>query len=128
LPTVPEVELLGVDWQNLSLSDASAVLRLRVKNLNDFEMNLRQLDYGLSLGGTRVADAGVKERKRFKRGQAQVLEIPVSIRPSDLGMAAFGMLQGSDATYDIGGMMSFTTPYGPLELPFDRSGRTPFSR
>ena len=128
IPTVPEVELVGIQWDELSLQRASAVATLRLKNTNDFAVDLSRLGYDLSLGGRSVADASVSQPPSLKPGQGGTLTLPLSIRPIDAGVAFFNLLRGSDAAYQIRGTMEATTPFGPLSLPFDRSGDVPFRR
>ena len=61
IPTVPEVELGGVRWSELSLDQATANLDLSILNTNDFGFDLENLLYELKL-----AD----RQGRFGRGQA----------------------------------------------------------
>jgi hypothetical protein len=62
------------------------------------------------------------------RGGEQVIEIPISLVPQELGLAAMNVFSGSAASYDLGGTMSVTTPFGPMSLPFERSGQTSLTR
>jgi len=128
IPTVPEVELAGIAWEELTLNRASAVATVKVTNTNEFAVDLNRLGYALSLGGRSVADASVSKPPILKAGAGDTLTIPLSIRPMDAGLAFFNLLRGRDAAYEINGMMQGTTPFGPLNLPYSRSGDVPFSR
>jgi LEA14-like dessication related protein len=126
VPAVPKVELTSVQWKNLTLSEASAVLKLKVENTNDFNLDLNKLAYALQLGGQSIAAGGVDKSVAFSKGQAREIEIPVSFSPSNLGLAAFNMLRGQGADYAIGGDMAVDTPFGPLKMPYQRTGQTTF--
>lgn len=129
IPAVPQVTLADVKWGNMTLNDASALLRLGITNTNDFSMKLSQLSYALSLGGVDVANTSVRKAANFAgKGSSQTLEIPISIKPINLGMAAFNMLRGEGAGYRMRGNLSAQTPFGPVNLPYDSSGQTSFSR
>ncbi len=126
VPAPPVVELASVNWKSLSLDKAEAELELGVTNPNDFPVTLGRMGYALSLGGVKIAETGVNEGARFGKNDRKTLRIPIAIRPSDLGMAAFRMLTGEGASYSIAGDMALDTPFGALTAPFARSGRTTF--
>lgn len=128
VPTVPEIALDGIEWSDLSFDKASALLRLRIVNRNDFALDLSKLSYGLTLGTARVAEASVDQAVAFAAGGENTLQVRASFVPKDLGVAAFTMLTGSGSSYELGGTMSVTTPFGPLELPYKRAGQTVFKK
>jgi LEA14-like dessication related protein len=124
VPAVPRVELRSVEWENLSAQNAQAVLKLRVENTNRFPLDLSRLAYRLNLAGKHVAESSLGQSASFKAGETRTLEIPVSISPAQLGLAGLNVLRGGSADYTLGGEMNVGTPFGPLTLPFERSGKT----
>lgn len=128
IPTAPSVELASVQWKNLSLQNAEAVLKLNVVNNNEFPVDLSKMAYNLSLGNTPVIDTSLAKSAKFAKGGSGTLEIPLSLKPANLGIAAFNMLTGKGAGYNIGGTMDVATPFGPMSLPFERKGSTVFTR
>ncbi len=128
IPTVPDIELKGIAWDELSMSEARATLRLGIGNTNAFPLSLDTMFYDLALGGTSVASTSVAESVDISEGESAVIEIPISFAPADLGFAVFKMLTGDGAAYALAGTLEVGTPFGPLSLPFDRTGNTPFTR
>lgn len=128
VPAVPDVQVSSLKWDRLSLDEATAILKLKVGNTNDFPLDLSKLAYGFSLAGEEVANADVAEALSFKAGQDRTVQIPLSFSPSRLGLAFLNLLRGDSADYDIAGTMSFGSPFGPLDLPFQRSGKVPMTR
>lgn len=128
IPTVPTIELAGVDWKELSLQNAEAVLNIKIGNTNDFPLDLSKLDYGLSLGGSRVAGAAVNKATHFGKGQSNTISIPISIKPIDLGLGALRMFSGDGAKYQLDGLMDVKTPFGAMAMPFNQSGNAPFKK
>ena len=128
VPAAPEIELSEVQWQKLSFDNAGAVLRVRVKNLNKFPVDLTKLTYGLKLAETQVAQSGFDKVVKFAEGQENVLEIPIGINPKNFGLAFFNMLSGGGSNYELGGTMAFDTKFGKIEVPFTNSGQTLFKR
>jgi len=128
VPTVPEISLNSVHWDKLSLTEAAAVLDIGIRNTNAFAVDLSHLAYDLKLGGTPVASSGVDQALSLAGGAPGNLKLKLSLKPADLGMAAFNMLTGSSANYELGGRMTLGTQFGPLDLPYNRQGKVPFSK
>ncbi|MCA9290986.1 MAG: LEA type 2 family protein [Phycisphaerales bacterium] len=126
VPAVPDVSLEGVRWTDLSFDAASAVMTVTIGNTNAFPLDVSQLNYALALGGVEVADAGLSKAMSIRPGTSTSIEIPLSFSPKSLGLAAFNMLTGSGASYDLSGGLAAGTPFGPITLPFSRSGQTSF--
>ncbi len=125
IPAVPDVKLVGVDWDELSLSRAAGTVNMQLTNTNEFEFNLSGLSTNLALGGQQVAKTGLAQPMRFAAGQAQEIAIPISFSPSSLGFGLFRALTGDSAAYELNGEMELQTPFGPLRTPFSTSGKTP---
>jgi len=128
IPTVPEVELLGMRMTTLTLRQVEAVLDLSILNTNDFGLDLNQLQYGLSLGGKRVVEAGVAPGTSFGAGDSTSLNIPISFSPIDAGVALWNALKKNDIGYALEGLLDVDTPYGPLDMPYQNAGQTSLFR
>ncbi len=128
VPTVPSVDLKSIEWKSLDLNKAEAVLNLNVGNNNKFPLDLSKLAYDLSLGDKKVAAASVANSAKFRAGGSADLAIPISIKPIELGLGALQMLGGKGGGYKIAGSLTGNTPFGPLELPYEKAGQTVFNR
>ncbi|MBI1369549.1 MAG: hypothetical protein GC162_12955 [Planctomycetes bacterium] len=128
VPAVPQVELAGVEWKNLSLTSAAAVLKLNVTNTNAFPVDLSRMGYELSLAGKSVVNTTIEDATSFKSNEKQELSIPVSFSPANLGIAAFNLLRGKGSAYELSGAMDLKTPFGSFNTPFHRTGQTTFKQ
>ncbi len=129
VPAVPDVEVTSLRWTDLSLSRAAGEVNLRVVNRNQFPIELSNLAYALSLAGTQVADATIDQSVPFQAaGDAQTVQIPISFSPQRLGVAVLGALRGEAAAYRLTGAMGLQSPYGPMTLPLDKTGRAKLTR
>lgn len=123
IPAVPKVKIASIDWEELTAQQARGVIKLRAENPNAFPLDLSTLDYAFNLGGKEVAAARVaKDINLAANGGSDVIEIPLSFTPMQLGFGFFNMLTGREAGYDFTGMFDVTTPYGPLQLPVKEAG------
>jgi LEA14-like dessication related protein len=128
IPAVPDVSLTSVRWDELSLTGARATLELAVLNTHTFPIDLDELSFGISLGGTQVANASATPFDELGGDQSGSLQIPISFSPLSLGSAALALFKGEGAAYGLEGMLSIGTPFGPIRTPFDGSGNVPFLR
>lgn len=125
IPAVPEVTVGSIQLDSLSLSKAVMLVQLNIKNLNDFPVKMTTLDYMLSLGGQKVAQAAVTDAVKFTSLDTQPVSIALSLSATDIGFALFKMLGGSNANYEIGGQINLDTPFGIMDLPYTSKGDTP---
>lgn len=127
VPAVPEVSIANLKIGQVGLSKALATLTLNVKNTNQFAADLSKLDLGLELSGARVGSVSATRALSLPAGASGTVDLPIEISIGKLGVAAFNALRGKDAGYRITGETAVQTPYGPLTLPFNRTGTTKVS-
>ncbi len=126
IPALPQVELVQVDWQKLTLTEASAVLRLRVKSMNKFDLQLSQFSYTLVLAGWEVAHGKLAQNIAFSAEKSEEpieIAVPVSFSPLAAGSAFHQAMHDPLAPYRISGLIEAKTSFGSLKLPFDRQGQ-----
>ena len=121
IPAAPEVQSMDVSWKEMSLKKASGILKLKLVNRNDFSVDLTKLLYSLSIGKTEIAKSSVERPTSFQAGGGTgIIEIPLELIPSNLGLAVFGMLKGKEPAFDLKGTLDTKTPFGPMSLPINR--------
>lgn len=128
VPAVPEVTLQSMTYNDLTWTNAAAVLKVNVTNTNAFDVDLNELGYELKLAGKPIASSVVNTTGKLASGQTRTLEIPISFSPVKLGASAFSMLRGSGADFELKGNLDLGTAYGNLTLPYQKTGQTIFKR
>jgi len=128
VPAVPEVSLDSLDVGALSLDRVEATARLHVRNTNPFALDLSKLGLNLTLGGKEVSRTKLAQGASLAPGQSGTIEVPLSFSPRAFGMGLFNMLSGKQASYSISGSVEANTRFGPLALPFSKSGNTSLSK
>ena len=128
VPAAPEVKLTQMKIEKLSMSSLQARVGMAVKNTNKFNFGLDTMEYNLHLAGSPVGSAKLAEAAQLAPGESAEMSFPIQVNPLAIGMGFYNMLTGSDASYKITGNVKGATPFGPLSLPFDRSGKMPLSR
>lgn len=128
IPVPPTIAVRGLRWDELSLQQARGVLTLDITNPNEFAAAIRSLDYALSLGGAKVAEARVAEPANLEAGGTGSIQIPLSFSTMTLGTTAFQALTRGDVAYALTGGTDLGTPFGHVELPINSVGRASMSR
>jgi LEA14-like dessication related protein len=129
VPAPPEVQVQEIKWDDLSLDSAGGTVKLSVVNRNAFPVEMAKLAYGLKLGDVEVANTSIARPLAFAAdGGAGVVEIPLSLSPRKLGLAVFRMLAGKGSGYTFTGDMNVKTPFGPMDLPVEKIGKTVFRK
>jgi len=124
VPAVPDVQLAGMNWEELSLTNAKAVMRLNIRNTNQFPLDLSALDTSLKLAGRNIGQTSIRDALSLGAGKQGTLEVPISFSPVQFGASILSVLRGDNADYTLDGAIKGATPFGPVSLPFARSGRT----
>lgn len=118
IPTVPSVELQSIRWDTLSLTEAKAVIEVRVVNRNEFPFELSQVQYSLSSESAKLAESTLETQGQLGSGEAKNLSLSLAFKPIALGPAAYRLLSGKKSSFKLAGQLSAKTPFGALQMPF----------
>jgi LEA14-like dessication related protein len=126
IPTLPEIEVSSMDWEDLSLSKAKGKMTVKLRNTNDFNLQLKKLNYNFSLADKDLAKSGLQMTESVAAGGETEVVIPIEFNPMNLGMGFMNLLEGSGAKYEIKGNLKVGTDFGPLSFPVSKSGDVEF--
>jgi LEA14-like dessication related protein len=128
IPAIPEITLASFDIGEMRFDRVEAEARLRVRNTNQFRIDVVRLRFDLKLSGKNVASVRLRRTSRLAAGQTAILEVPVSISPAALGAGLMELLDGNDAGYDLSGRLELNSRFGEFTLPFNQLGQAPLRR
>jgi LEA14-like dessication related protein len=128
IPTIPSISIDQVKWEALGMSEARGVVGLKIGNGNSFPLDLDRLSYSLNLAGLAVASSTLSKPLSLAPQKSGILEIPISLRPLDLGLAAVQALGQGSASWSLSGTLAALTPFGALDLPVSGNGQAPMVR
>jgi LEA14-like dessication related protein len=128
IPAVPQVELTSVAIDKLSLDQITTLVKLRVKNTNQFPLDLTELGVKLALGGMEVGGSKLAKSVSLPSGADIALEIPISFSPRSVGIGLMNLLRGKQIGYSVSGSIQAESRFGPLALPFNHAGNTAVTR
>lgn len=125
IPALPRISLGGFRWdQTNPLQVIKGVATIKIQNINEFPLNMNTIDYGLKLAGLNVAKSALQKPTALEPNQEGALEIPISIDPKQVGIAAVTALLQKKLNYELGGSMDCDTKFGKITMPFTEKGET----
>jgi len=122
IPEVPDVSISAIHWNEVGLRRLEAIFVVRVENLNEFEVDLQNFSYRLSVGGRSVAGGDVDRIVMLEGGEAGEIHVPVVLSTTNLGRGGIGAVFGDRSLYRLEGKMALETAYGPLWVDYSAEG------
>jgi LEA14-like dessication related protein len=131
VPKMPRLSLQDISIRNLSFTGAEINVRLQFENPNMFGLSISDVEYDLSVDGTRWASAGIRQAITLSAKSTQTVDIPVRLDLGQLGMSVYRLLTGQQAfDYAVSGSgnVNVDLPYFSdiQRLPFNLNGRYSF--
>lgn len=124
VPYKPDVDLEKIHFDKFSFEETMATLHLKLENKNDFDLELKALDYEIWLADVSIGAAELTKSTKIGKNGITKMEIPISFRPKDFGSALWDMIRGRGTGYSIKGNIDVDTPFGRMKLPISKEGGT----
>jgi LEA14-like dessication related protein len=124
VPAIPEINLATFDIDTLGIEKISGTAKLRIRNTNQFAIDLSLIRFDLAMGGKKVASTRLRNTSKLAPGQSAIVDLPIAFSPRAAGTGLLNLLAGNDAGYAISGRLDVMTRYGELALPFSQRGNT----
>ena len=122
VPAVPQVELTSLVMNKFSFDQITASAKLKVKNTNQFALDITKMGINLALAGKEVGGSKLANMINLPAGESQSMDVSLSFSPSVVGMSLMNMLRGNQIDYQMSGLMEADTRFGPMALPFKHGG------
>ncbi|MET0655557.1 MAG: LEA type 2 family protein, partial [Pseudoxanthomonas sp.] len=122
IPTVPEVELASFEVGKLALDKTTGTAKLRVRNTNQFALDLKRLGMSFSLGGSEVGSTRLSDAASLQPGESATMAVPLSFSPRSVGASLFNLLRGKQIAYQVSGTIEANTRFGPISIPYNKIG------
>lgn len=122
IPTVPEVEVTSLEIGKLALDRTTATLKFKVRNTNQFPLDLKRLGLNVALAGMEVGSSRLSDAASLQGGQSDTIAVPLSFAPRTIGASLFNLLRGQQIAYQVSGSLEAGTRFGPISMPYSRIG------
>ena len=124
IPAVPEVEMTAYEIGKLGLDQTTGTVKLRVRNTNQFPLDLKRLGMSFALGGQEVGTTRISDAASLQAGETATLSVPLSFAPRTVGASLFNLLRGKQIAYKVAGSIEANTRFGPISIPYSKIGNT----
>lgn len=123
----PRVSVESTRVTGVSLDAADLEVRFRIDNPNDFGLNLAGLDYELEVADRTLFRGDRRERLRLEPLGEGVVELPITVRYSDVREIARDLWRGREEVgYTVRAGLRFESPVGgDLRVPVEARGDLP---
>ena len=125
---IPSVELTKVQVRGFSFTGADVRFGFNIKNPNKIALDVRSLDYALTLAGARVAEGKLPNALNVAGKGQGTFDADVVVSFAQAQAAASALRNASNAEYSLGGNLSAGTPWGAVSSPFSRTGTVKISK
>lgn len=126
----PRVSVASTRVTGVTFDAADLEIRFRIDNPNDFGLQLAGLDYELDVADRTLFRGDRRERLRVAPLGTGIVELPITVRYSDLYDVARDLLRGRDEVgYTLRAGLRFDAPVvGGLRVPVEARGGIPLRR
>ncbi|MFC1713073.1 LEA type 2 family protein [Candidatus Poribacteria bacterium] len=123
---LPKISLDTLSLNNLGLTGADLMLKVRLDNPNAFSMLLQKFQYEFDVDGRNWISGYTEAPTQITENGQGFVEIPIYLNLIEMGRSVYQILAGNaDLNYNFGGNLDLATSLpilGEVSLPFDRSG------
>ncbi len=117
-PEAPEVLLVNIKPLDTTIFEQRLQVDLRIRNPNDFDLEVTGLDFTLHLNDKRLARGMSNKASTIPRLGDSVLSVETTTSTLDVMRQLLNFRQDQDVTYQIEGVLHSKG----TRLPFDNSG------
>jgi len=124
----PEVDLLPLKVNDLTLGGADLVFRARFRNPNGYELVVSRMSFRLLVGEKEVQAGLVPGDKSLPRSGERVFSFPFILDFFETGTDTRDLLQKPLVPTRFAGELEITSAWGTLVVPFDKTQAVPEER
>jgi LEA14-like dessication related protein len=125
---IPEVEILSLHANTVSIGGADLDLKVKLVNSNGFDLWVDDVVYNLKLGGYTVDGGRIEGDKDVKKKEEKIFSLHLLINFFDVGKDVYSILQKSEVNVSFSGEIEFRTDWGRMKIPFAEAQKIPLSR
>ena len=125
---IPQIDLAKAEVKGVSFTGAELRFKFNVKNPNKVALDLRSLDYALTLAGAKILDGELPNVLKVPgKGQGS-FDADVRVSFAQAAAAAQAIANKSNAAYSLDGTLAAGTPWGTVTSPWSKSGTIKISQ
>jgi LEA14-like dessication related protein len=124
----PQVQLVGLTINALTIGGSDLSFELKIKNDNDFELLPERIHYKVAIGGHAIGEDHVRGDKSVEEKGEKVFSLPFLLNFFEVGKDVHAFLQRDEVSCQLSGEIEIKTVWGRIVIPFDRDQHVTVSR
>lgn len=116
----PQVQLVGLTINALTIGGSDLSFELKIKNDNDFELLPERIDYTVAIGGHSIGEDHVRGDKSVESKGEKVFSLPFLLNFFEVGKDVHAFLQQDEVSCQLSGEIEIRTVWGRIVIPIDR--------
>jgi LEA14-like dessication related protein len=116
----PQVQLVGLTINTLTIGGSDLSFELKIKNDNDFELLPERIDYTVAIGGHPIGQDHIRGDKSVEGKGEKVFSLPFLLNFFEVGKDVHAFLQQDEVSCQLSGEIEIKTVWGRIVIPFDR--------
>lgn len=127
---VPEIEPVpgGFQIRQFSLSNPLLTLPVQVYNPNEFDIDVKDLEFDVSIYGRQVSHVKPDQTIRLEAGKSDVIRFDFNVETMKLGFGGLATLFRGYVDLNLQGAFTAGTPFGNFPIRFNKDARLQMTR
>ena len=115
----PEVELLPLKMNTMTIAGADIHFNVKFRNLNGFELPVDRIEYELRFGGHLIESGRIPRDKNLPESSERTFTLPLLLNFHEVGRDVYGLLQQGNINVSFIGEIEISSAWGRIVLPID---------
>jgi LEA14-like dessication related protein len=124
----PELELVQLKVNTLTVGGAELDFKAKVKNKNRFDLIVDRIAYTLTIAGYKIDQGTIPGDKNIDKQGEKIFSLPLLLNFFDVGREVHDVLDKASAQCVFSGEVEGQTVWGRLIIPFDEQVLMAISR
>ena len=114
----PEVEIVSLEANTISIAGADLDFHVKIKNSNGFNLRIHKITYTLKLDGITVDEGQIEGDKNIETQGEKNFALHLLLNFFDVGKELYPVLQKNEMEAVFSGELGILTSWGRLRIPF----------
>ena len=115
----PEIEVLSLKMNAMTIAGADAEFNVKIKNRNGFELPVERIEYELRFGGHLIENGRIPRDKNIMEKSERTYTLPLLLNFHEVGRDVYGLLRQPTINVSFIGEIELNSAWGRITLPFD---------
>jgi LEA14-like dessication related protein len=118
----PTFTLKAITVQPVSLQEMHLLLGVEVRNPNNYDLELKSLDFKLHLNDRMLGTGVLQQELLIPKARTSEISVPIRVGYADIGDCLKSVITGREVRYKLEGQARIKAGLGSATIPFTKEG------